>query len=58
MLAGFRSEAFEGTSHFREDVFVFFIEGLGSDSQLMREPAALKGMNEELTASLKTALLH
>ena len=37
---------------------MFFIEGLGSDSQLMREQAALKGMNEEQTASLKTALLH
>ena len=49
---------FEGTSQFRPDVFVFVIEGLGSDSRLMREQASLKEMNEEQTASLKTVLLH
>jgi hypothetical protein len=39
-------------------VFVFVVEGLGADSRLMEEQAVLKSMNEEQTASLKTALLH
>ena len=46
------------SSQFRQDVFEFVIEGVGSDSQLMQEQAAVNGMNEEQTASLKTALLH
>jgi hypothetical protein len=48
----------EGTSSFRQDVFVFVVEGHGGELRLKEEQAAQKSMNEEQTASLKTALLH
>ena len=46
--AAHKSEAypFEGTSSFWQAVFVFVVEGLGADSRLMQEQAALKGMND------------
>jgi hypothetical protein len=34
------------------------VGGLGVERRLKQEQVALKGMNEEQTASLKTALLH
>ena len=39
-------------------LFIFVVDDLGADLRLMEEQAALKSMNEEQTASLKTALLH
>ena len=49
---------FEGTSSSWQAVFVFVVDDLGADLRLMEEQAALKSVNEEQTASLKTALLH
>jgi hypothetical protein len=37
---------------------VFVAEYLGAESRLKEEQAEQKSMNEEQTASLKTALLH
>ena len=48
----------EGTSSSWQAVFVFVVDDLGADLRLMEEQAALKSMNEEQTATLKTALLH
>ena len=39
-------------------VFVFVVDERGAGLRLMEEQAAKKSMNEEQTASLKTALLH
>ena len=51
---------FEGTSSSWQAVFVFVVvvEGLGGELRFKQEQAAQKCMNEEQTASLKTALLH
>lgn len=46
---------FEGTSQFRQDVFEFVIEGLGSDSQLMRGSGARGGSGSGLASILRPA---
>jgi pyocin large subunit-like protein len=53
-----RPNPLTGTSSSWQAEFVFVVDGLGADLRLKQEQAALKGMNEEQTASLKTALLH
>jgi hypothetical protein len=48
----------EAVSSFWQAVFVFVVNDPDAESRLMEEQAALKSMNAEQTASVKTALLH